>query len=428
MLDALQINGGQTLVGDIRISGAKNAALPLMAACLLSDHPLRLDNIPPTQDIDTMQLLLQQLGATATVIDTNPNYLNIELNARSVDKQDADYELVRKMRASILVLGPLLARFGKAHVSLPGGCVIGQRPVNAHLLGLEALGAAITLEHGYINAHFANGKSLVGADFTFPVVTVTGTENVLMAAVLAKGESVLRNCAIEPEITNLVECLQAMGAKIDGIGSSTLTIQGVDSLRPAQCSIIPDRLEAGSYIIAAAITSGKLRIVGANLEPLLPNFLDKLKESGVNIECTPEFITVSANRRDLKPFVAETAPFPGYATDLQAQAVALMTLIPGTSVMTENIFENRFMHVPELVRMGAQIQQDGHTLHINGVDQLSGASVMASDLRASMSLVLAGLAAEGETIVNRIYHLDRGYVNVVEKLRACNAVISRITV
>lgn len=426
-MEALKVIGGRPLNGVIRISGAKNASLPLMAASLLTSEPLELDNVPDLKDINTMTSLLAAHGVKINWLPASDNSApsSLKLTADKVHNFEANYELVRKMRASILVLGPMLARYGKARVSLPGGCSIGARPVDLHIQGLRALGANIDLDHGYIEASFANGRSLQGGHYIFPTVTVTGTENLLMAAVLARGQTVLENAAIEPEVTNLANCLLAMGAKIEGIGTHKLLIEGVEALSGAHQAVIPDRIEAGSYIIAAAMTRGNLTLQGQNLSSLLPNFLDTMKKAGLSITEQEDQLTAKAEG-DLIGVDITTSPFPDYPTDLQAQATAMMTVAAGHSTITENIFENRFMHVPELLRMGADIKIEGNQLHIKGVSQLTGASVMASDLRASMALVLAALAAEGETVINRIYHLDRGYSNIDQKLGACGAIVTRL--
>lgn len=419
-MDKIRIRGGAPLQGDIKISGAKNAALPLMAACLLTDKPLHLLNVPDLSDIDSMGELLVQLGVSVNR-DLNAN--TMELCAKNITSTTASYDFVRKMRASVLVLGPLVAREREAHVSLPGGCAIGIRPIDLHLKGLEALGATITLEDGYVHASAPNG--LVGASFTFPVISVTGTENLLMAATLAKGQTRLINAAREPEIGDLAHCLNAMGAKISGIGTDILVIEGVEALEGTRYSVISDRIEAGTYAMAAAITGGKIRLLGASLD-LIPTVSSLLEQAGVHLEEGDKTLTVTAPGHPLRGVDVMTEPFPGFATDLQAQWMALMSLSAGAAMITETIWENRFMHVPELCRMGANITVHGSSALVRGVKSLKGAPVMATDLRASVSLVLAGLVAEGDTIISRVYHLDRGYEKVEEKLRACGADIERM--
>lgn len=421
-MDKISIRGGICLEGDIQISGAKNAALPLMAASLLTDKTLELVNVPELSDIVSMSELLFQLGVA---IDTHKNSDNnkMRLCAKNLLSTTAPYDIVRKMRASVLVLGPLVARAGNAHVSLPGGCAIGIRPIDLHLKGLEALGATITLEDGYVHARAPKG--LTGTSFTFPVVSVTGTENLLMAATLAKGQTRLINVAREPEVGDLAHCLNGMGAKISGIGSDTLTIEGVDALGGTTHHVIPDRIEAGTYAIAAALTGGKLCLKGARLD-LIPTVASLLQQAGVILEEQEDSLTVKAPKGSLQGVDVMTEPFPGFATDLQAQWMALMSLAEGASMITETIWENRFMHVPELGRMGANITVHGSSALVRGTKKLKGAPVMATDLRASVSLVLAGLVAEGETLINRVYHLDRGYERVEEKLRACGADIERV--
>lgn len=446
-MDKIKIVGGTPLKGQVSISGAKNAALPLLAAGILTDQALTLKNLPDLADIRLMIQLLESLGVSATLFDEKlsseknaqkSTFLKkgISLKGAKITSTEATYDLVRKMRASILVLGPLVARCGEAKVSLPGGCAIGNRPVDLHIKGLEKMGAHIDLERGYIHATAPNG--LKGADITFPIVSVTGTENLMMAATLAQGTTRLINAAQEPEITDLAECLNKMGARITGIGTSTLEIEGVSSLHGAEHTILSDRIEAGTYAVAAAITGGCLDILGTNLN-LLPTFKDCLEQTGATITalpvegtCTtnvsPEMcgFRVEAPAGRPKPVDLSTAPFPGYPTDLQAQMMALLSLADGQSVIKENIFENRFMHVSELNRMGAAITADGSIATVKGSASLTGAEVMATDLRASFSLVLAALAAQGETTINRVYHLDRGYERAEEKLRACGANITRL--
>jgi UDP-N-acetylglucosamine 1-carboxyvinyltransferase len=426
-MDKIRIRGGRPLNGTIRIGGAKNAALPLMAACLLSDASLVLSNVPHLADITTMANLLGQLGVRVSLEGQAGNGGHIgrvmSLTAHEIASTTAPYDLVRKMRASVLVLGPLVARAGEATVSLPGGCAIGTRPVDIHLAGLEALGAEIEVESGYIRAHVKGG--LRGARYIFPKVSVGATENLLLAAALARGETLLENAAREPEIADLVECLVAMGAKIAGKGTATLTIQGVERLGGAAHEIMPDRIETGTFAMAAAITGGSLDLEGARLAHI-EAAADRLRETGVTIEARNGGVFVSRANAELVAADAETDPYPGFPTDLQAQFLALMTVAKGASVVAETIFENRFMHVPELQRMGADITLQGHSAVVRGVDHLTGAPVMASDLRASASLILAGLVARGETEVRRIYHLDRGYERIEEKLRGVGADIERL--
>ncbi|MBX9787140.1 MAG: UDP-N-acetylglucosamine 1-carboxyvinyltransferase [Alphaproteobacteria bacterium] len=419
-MDKIRIRGGVPLQGEIKISGAKNAALPLMAACLLTDKPLHLLNVPDLSDIDSMGQLLSQMGVS---LDRDKNSNTLELCAKNISSTTAPYDIVRKMRASVLVLGPLVAREKEAHVSLPGGCAIGIRPIDLHLKGLEALGAQITLEDGYVHARAPQG--LKGGSFTFPVISVTGTENLLMAATLAKGQTRLINVAREPEIGDLAHCLNAMGAKISGIGSDTLVIEGVDRLEGTSHRVISDRIETGTYAMAAAITGGSMRLHQGRLD-LIPTVAPLLIQAGVYLEEEEEVLVVKAPSSRLQGVDMMTEPFPGFATDLQAQWMALMSLSAGAAMITETIWENRFMHVPELCRMGANITVHGSSALVRGVKNLKGAPVMATDLRASVSLVLAGLVAEGDTIINRVYHLDRGYEKVEEKLRACGADIERM--
>jgi UDP-N-acetylglucosamine 1-carboxyvinyltransferase len=417
-MDRITLRGGTPLNGSIKISGAKNAALPLMAACLLTDKPLTLVNVPQLSDVASMTHLLAQLGVA---IGGEKDQLT--LTAKDLLSTTADYEVVRKMRASVLVLGPLVARAGEAHVSLPGGCAIGIRPIDLHLKGLEALGATITLADGYVHATAPQG--LTGGTFTFPVVSVTGTENILMAATLARGQTRLINAAREPEIGDLAHCLNGMGAKISGIGTDTLVIDGVESLNGTTHQVIADRIEAGTFAMGAALTGGKLNLLGARLAHI-PTVASLLRQAGVGLEETEEALVVTAPQNRLRGVDAMTEPFPGFATDLQAQWMALMSLAEGASMITETIWENRFMHVPELCRMGANITVHHSSALVRGTTKLKGAPVMATDLRASVSLVLAGLVAEGETSISRIYHLDRGYERIEEKLRACGADIERV--
>lgn len=422
-MDQIVIQGGNRLSGEIRISGAKNAALPLMAASLLSAEPLTLTNLPRLADISTMSKLLEQHGVSVLEVDDGKSGMTMTFDAGGVDNTVAPYDLVRRMRASVLVLGPLVARFGEAKVSLPGGCAIGTRPVDLHIRGLEQLGAEIELEGGYMTARAPNG--LIGSKFVFPFVSVGATENLMMAACLARGETVLTNAAREPEVTDLAHCLVAMGAKIDGIGSDTLTIQGVTSLHAAEHPVVCDRIEAGTYAMAAAITGGELELTGVS-PGLIDAAFKMLGEAGLEIEDTPTGTRVSLGSGGLKGIDVMTEPFPGFPTDLQAQVMALMSVADGAAMITETIFENRFMHVPELSRMGANVNVHGASAMVRGVDHLTGAEVMATDLRASSSLIIAALAARGETVIRRVYHLDRGYERIEEKLGACGAVIERV--
>ena len=417
-MDQLRIIGGTPLKGSIRISGAKNAMLPLMTASLLTDEPLTLTNVPQLADVTSMEQLLAQLG-----VDIKMSPQQMTLNANTITSTEAPYELVRKMRASILVLCPLVARCGQAKVSLPGGCAIGTRPVDLHIKGLEALGAQIEITDGYVIVKAPKG--LQGADFSFTTVSVTGTENLLMAAVFAKGRTRLLNAACEPEVTNLAECLNAMGAKISGIGTNTLVIEGVERLHGTTHRVLPDRIETATYAVAAAITGGELDLLGTTMD-LLPSVTTTLEAIGVELTPIPDGFHVKASLKRPRSINVTTQPYPGFATDVQAQMMALLTLADGESKVTETIFENRFMHVPELSRMGADITINGSCATVRGVKCLKGAPVMATDLRASVSLVLAGLAAQGETIVSRIYHLDRGYENLEAKLAACGAHIERL--
>ncbi|QJE73397.1 UDP-N-acetylglucosamine 1-carboxyvinyltransferase [Aerophototrophica crusticola] len=424
-MDKLRIRGGRTLKGEIAISGAKNAALPLLAACLLTEETLTLRNLPHLADIVTMSNLLAQHGVGVVVNGKGTSYegRDVHLDAANITNLTAHYDLVRKMRASVLVLGPLVARFGEAKVSLPGGCAIGPRPVDLHIKGLQAMGAEIDIEGGYILAKAPKG-GLKGAEIVFPQVSVGATENLMMAAALADGETTLVNAAREPEIGDLARCLIAMGADIDGVGSDRLRIRGKKTLHGATHAILPDRIEAGTYAMAAAITGGDLELLGARLDDLRA-MAKILAGAGVTFTETERGLRV-ARTGDLIGVDAMTEPFPGFPTDLQAQMMALMCVAKGASMITETIFENRFMHVPELARMGANITVHGASALVRGVPKLTGAPVMATDLRASVSLVLAGLAAEGETVVNRIYHLDRGYEHLEEKLIACGADMERL--
>ena len=422
-MDKIRIRGGRRLEGRIHVSGAKNAALPLMAASLLTGDTLTLSNLPKLADIQTMALLLRQHGVEAAERNGNGGPRVLALTAGDITNTTAAYELVRKMRASVLVLGPLVARCGHAEVSLPGGCAIGARPVDLHLKGLSQLGAEIEVTGGYVHATAPGG--LKGAHIVFPQVSVGATENLLMAATLAQGETVLENAAREPEIADLAQCLIAMGADIEGVGTETLGVRGVKHLHGAEHAVLPDRIEAGTYAIAAAITGGELELEGTRLG-LMGVLAERLAEAGVEIEDRGTSLRVSRANSELHGIDIMTEPFPGFATDLQAQIMALMTTANGASMITETIFENRFMHVPELRRMGANINLHGASAMVRGVTGLTGAEVMASDLRASASLVLAGLVADGETVLHRVYHLDRGYERLEEKLSAVGADIERI--
>jgi UDP-N-acetylglucosamine 1-carboxyvinyltransferase len=423
-MDRILIRGGKPLHGRIPISGAKNAALTLLPCALLTDEPLTLRNLPRLADVDSFGHLLNQLGVSTTVEGSRPDEFGrvMTLRASSLTSTVAPYDIVRKMRASILVLGPLVARAGEAKVSLPGGCAIGTRPVDLHLKALEALGTGIEIAGGYVKATAPPG-GLRGGTIAFPFVSVGATENALMAAVLARGTTIIENAAREPEITDLAQCLIAMGAEIEGLRTDTLTIHGKDRLHGATYSVMPDRIEAGSYACAAAITGGSLELVGAR-PGSMHAILSGLSDAGVHVEETRDGIRVGANGA-IRPLSLSTAPFPAFPTDMQAQFMAMLTLASGTSLLTETIFENRYMHVPELARMGADIEVRGRSAVVRGVDKLVGAPVMATDLRASMSLILAGLAADGETEVNRVYHLDRGYERLEEKLQAVGADIER---
>ncbi|QPQ54916.1 UDP-N-acetylglucosamine 1-carboxyvinyltransferase [Allosphingosinicella flava] len=425
-MDKIIIKGGRRLEGRIQISGAKNAALTLLPCALLTDEPLTLRNLPRLADVDGFGHLMNQLGASTMIEGSKRDEFGrvMTLRASNIASTVAPYDIVRKMRASILVLGPLMARAGEATVSLPGGCAIGNRPIDLHLKALEALGAEIELAAGYVKAKVPSG-GLRGGHVRFPVVSVGATENALMAAVLAKGTTVIENAAREPEITDLAMCLIAMGAKISGLRTDTLTVEGVDRLHGATYAVMPDRIEAGSYACAAAITGGSIELVGARKETMTA-ILDALIEAGVTVEDVKGGIRVTAGA-DIKPLTLSTAPFPAFPTDMQAQFMSMLALANGTSLLTETIFENRYMHVPELSRMGADIDVRGRAAVVRGVPKLHGAEVMATDLRASMSLILAGLAAEGETIVSRIYHLDRGYERLEEKLQAVGADIERVS-
>lgn len=424
-MDKIIIRGGNRLSGTIPISGAKNAALTLLPCALLTDEPLTLRNLPRLADIDSFQHLLNQFGVSTTIAGSRPEDFGrvLTLEATRITNNVAPYDLVRKMRASILVLGPMLARHGEVKVSLPGGCAIGVRPIDLHLKALEALGATIELDAGYVRAIAPDG-GLPGGRYSFPFVSVGATENAVMTAVLAKGKSTLHNAAREPEIVDLCNLLVAMGAKIEGIGTSELTIHGVPRLHGATYRVMSDRIEAGSYACAAAITGGEVLLKHAKIEEMEAT-VQALRDAGVVVEPDSEGISVAGNGR-LRAVNVSTAPYPGFATDMQAQLMAMLCCAEGTSVLSETIFENRYMHVPELNRMGANIETSGKTAIVHGVPKLSGAEVMATDLRASMSLVIAGLAAEGETQVHRLYHLDRGYERLEEKLQLVGADIERV--
>ena len=417
-MDKLIITGGATLDGEIRISGAKNAALPILAATLLAEGPMTVGNVPHLQDVTTTMELLGAMGIHI-VIDEK---MAIETDVSTIKQFSAPYELVKTMRASILVLGPMLAHFGEAEVSLPGGCAIGSRPVNLHIEGLQAMGADITVENGYIKA---KADRLKGAKLVLDIVTVTGTENLMMAATLADGITVLENAAREPEVVDLADCLIQMGAKISGAGTSTITIEGVEKLNGIRYDVVADRIEAGTYLVAAAISGGRIKIKDIQSD-ILDAVIAKLREAGAEIETGEDWISLDMQGRRPKAVSVHTAPYPAFPTDMQAQFTALNAIAEGTSIITETVFENRFMHVQELERMGADIRLEGNTAIINGVEKLTAAPVMATDLRASASLVLAGLVAEGDTEVNRIYHIDRGYERIEEKLLQLGAAIRRV--
>jgi UDP-N-acetylglucosamine 1-carboxyvinyltransferase len=419
-MDKFVIRGGNPLLGTVRVSGAKNAALPCMAAALLTEEPVILENIPQVRDIETTRKLLAAMGAEVELGYGRAQH-RTTISCKNLASPEASYELVKTMRASTLVLGPLVARCGRARVSLPGGCAIGARPIDLHIKGLERLGATITQDHGYVEA---SAKRLRGAEIIFDKITVTGTEDLLMAAALADGETVMQNCAREPEVTDLADLLNKMGARIEGAGTSTIKVKGVETLHGARHRIIPDRVEAATFIIAAALTGGDLNVSGCDPDHL-GALLQKLKEVGVKTAHTKESVRVMGDN-PLKAADVATEEYPGFPTDVQAQYMALATQADGTSIITENIFENRFMHAQELVRMGANIKIEGSRAVVQGKSQLSGAAVLASDLRASASLVLAALVADGETIIDRVYHIDRGYENIEEKLRAVGAQIRRI--
>ncbi len=418
-MDSIIIEGGVPLSGEVKISGAKNSCLALMASAILTEAPLNLNNVPKLSDIATMSTLLGSLGLEVQIKDSR----SLCLNARNISNRKAHYDIVRKMRASFLVLGPLLAREGYAKVSLPGGCAIGARAVDLHLEALRKLGAKLKLENGYVIASAPSG--LIGAEIDFPIKSVGATENAIMAATLAKGRTIIRNAAREPEIGDLIDCLKKMGAEIKGRGSSTIEIEGKHRLNGSTHEVISDRIEFGTYLLAAVITKGKISLTGGQ-EILNTEFLKKIGEMGVRYKSDSEGLAIDATNTELQPIKVTTEPYPGFPTDLQAQMMATLTLAKGESEINENIFENRFMHVPELSRMGAKIKLEGTCAMVEGVDHLVGAPVMATDLRASVALVIAGLAAKGETRINRVYHLDRGYENIETKLAQCGAQIKRV--
>ncbi len=422
-MDKLSLEGGVRLDGEVRVSGSKNAALPILAATLLVDSPVRLGNVPHLRDVTTTMAVLGRLGCQVTVDER----MQVEVDASGVHSVEAPYELVRTMRASILVLGPLLARFGRADVSLPGGCAIGARPVDLHVAGLRRLGAEVEVEGGYIRARAPHG--LQGNTIVFDTVTVTGTENLMMAAVFAEGETVLENAAREPEVTALAEFLSSLGARIEGAGSARVVIHGVKRLRQSSTrpfEVPADRIECGTYLLAAAITGGRARLTRARPEDL-DAVLEKLREAGAEVECGEDWIEIDMGGRRPRPVSIRTSPYPGFPTDMQAQFMALNCIADGVATVEETVFENRFMHALELQRMGAKIDLRGHTAVIEGVESLAAAPVMATDLRASASLVLAGLVARGETVVDRIYHIDRGYECIEEKLGQLGARIRRVS-
>lgn len=417
-MDKLIVSGGYQLRGEVRISGAKNAALPVLVASLLTDKPLCIGNVPHLQDITTTMELLGRMGVRLVVDEK----MVIEADASDVTSRRAPYELVKTMRASILVLGPLLTRFGEAEVSMPGGCAIGSRPVNLHIKGLQAMGAEFSIEDGYMKAR---AKRLKGTRVMMDMVSVTGTENIMMAATLAQGTTVIENAAREPEVVDLAKCLVGMGAKIEGAGSDTITVEGVSTLDGGSHQVIPDRIETGTYLVAGAMTGGKVRV--RNVQPNhLEAVVDKLREAGAEITSGRDWICLDRQDQELKAVSIRTAPYPAFPTDMQAQFVALNCIATGTATVTESVFENRFMHVLELQRMGADIEMRGNTAIVRGVQRLTGAPVMATDLRASASLALAGLVADSDTIVDRIYHIDRGYECIEEKLAQLGARIRRV--
>jgi UDP-N-acetylglucosamine 1-carboxyvinyltransferase len=416
-MDRLVIEGGVRLAGEIAVSGAKNATLPILTAALLTAEPLTVSNVPHLHDVTTMLNLLAQMGVVVSMDER----LGVELTAARIADPVAPYELVKTMRASVLVLGPLTARCGGARVSLPGGCAIGLRPVDQHLKGLQAMGAEVAIEHGYISVR---AKRLKGARICMDLVTVTGTENIMMAATLADGTTVIENAAREPEVVDLAHCLNAMGARVQGAGSDVITIEGTDRLHGARYRVMPDRIETGTFLVAAAATGGSIRLTGARPD-VLDAVLEKLRESGVHITTGPDWIALETNGA-LSAVNVRTAPYPAFPTDMQAQFMVLDSIARGTALVTETVFENRFMHVQELKRLGADIEVEGNTAVVKGVAQLDGATVMATDLRASASLVLAGLVARGTTTVDRVYHLDRGYERIEEKLSRLGARIRRV--
>ena len=416
-MDKLIIEGGAPLSGEVNVSGAKNAALPILTAALLTAEPLTITNVPHLHDVTTMLGLLAQMGVGVSVDER----LGVELTAKHISEPTAPYEMVKTMRASVLVLGPLTARCGEARVSLPGGCAIGLRPVDQHIKGLQAMGAELAIDHGYITVR---AKRLKGARICMDLVTVTGTENLMMAATLAEGTTVIENAAREPEVTDLANCLVAMGARISGAGTDVITVEGVDRLHGARYEVMPDRIETGTFLVATAATGGSIRLAGARPD-ILDAVLEKLRETGAHIETGADWIALKTNGA-LSAVSIRTSPYPAVPTDMQAQFMALNSIARGTALVTETIFENRFMHVQELKRLGADIEVEGNTAVVKGVTHLDGATVMATDLRASASLVLAGLIARGATTVDRVYHLDRGYERIEEKLSRLGARIRRI--
>ncbi|NBT34141.1 MAG: UDP-N-acetylglucosamine 1-carboxyvinyltransferase [Betaproteobacteria bacterium] len=420
-MDRFQIEGGQPLRGEVSISGAKNAALPILCAALLTPEPLVLHNVPPLRDVSTMLKLLAGMGLKASGLGPSAGQQSITLHAQTIDRPEAPYEMVKTMRASVLVLGPLLARMGEAVVSLPGGCAIGQRPVDQHIRGLQAMGADIQIEHGYIKAR---ASRLRGARITTDMVTVTGTENLMMAACLADGITVIENAAREPEVVDLANCLLAMGARIQGVGTDRITIEGVERLGPAEWTVMPDRIEAGTFLCAVTAAGGEVFARGARVDQMAAT-IDKLEEAGLVVTQETQGIRARALHRP-RAVSLRTAPYPGFATDMQAQMMAVNAVAEGTGLVAETIFENRFMHVQEMRRLGALIDIEGHTAVVQGISRLTGARVMATDLRASAGLVIAGLVAEGLTEIDRIYHLDRGYDRMEEKLCALGARVRRI--
>ncbi len=417
-MDRLEITGGERLSGEVRISGAKNATLPILAATLLAEEPVVLENVPHLNDVTTTVTLLRRMGVEIVSHDG----VRLEINTAGISEFLAPYELVKTMRASVLVLGPLLGRFGRADVSLPGGCAIGARPINLHVSGLQAMGADIRIDNGYIRAR---AERLKGARLVLDTVTVTGTENLMMAAVLARGETVIENAAREPEVVDLANFLQRMGAQIEGAGTNSILIQGVETLQGTDYSVLPDRIESGTYLVAAAITGGRVKIKGTRPDHL-DAVLSKLEEAGASVERGPDWIDLDMAGRRPTAVGLRTAPYPSFPTDMQAQFCALNAVASGTGTIIETVFENRFMHAQELQRMGADLSVEGNTAIIRGVERLAGAPVMATDLRASASLVLAGLVAEGVTVVDRIYHIDRGYERIEEKLAQLGAKIRRL--